>query len=211
MVNNFTYIRDIPDGPNNPSNDQPNMKTNNNSIESTIKMDHVGFNKDNSGYHTIIHQVRQTVDPALIPMINQLFCKNYTPDTTGGVADVQLFSANGAGGVVQMTGSAQQQEGFVWCAGLLLQWGSVTFGGVGSSQVTGTRNFKDRAAGAIEFPTDCFIVIPTLKILNALTTTASNTIAIRTIDNEKFTWTYNSSSSSGSADFPGFYWFAIGN
>ena len=33
MANNFIYTNNIPDGPNNPSNDQPKMKVNTNSID----------------------------------------------------------------------------------------------------------------------------------------------------------------------------------
>lgn len=39
-----TYNLDIPDGPNNPSNDQPKMKTNTNAIQTLVAVDHVGFN-----------------------------------------------------------------------------------------------------------------------------------------------------------------------
>lgn len=40
----FTYNRDIPDGPNNPSNDQPKMQVNTNSIDDLLAIDHVSFN-----------------------------------------------------------------------------------------------------------------------------------------------------------------------
>lgn len=39
----FTYTRDIPDAPNNPSVDQGPMKTNTNSIDSIIAVDHYSF------------------------------------------------------------------------------------------------------------------------------------------------------------------------
>ncbi len=38
------YNLGIPDGPNNPSNDQPKMKTNTDAIQTLISVDHVGFN-----------------------------------------------------------------------------------------------------------------------------------------------------------------------
>jgi hypothetical protein len=41
-----SYNLNIPDGPNNPSNDQPKMKTNTNAIQTLISVDHVGFNTD---------------------------------------------------------------------------------------------------------------------------------------------------------------------
>lgn len=47
----FTYNRDIPDAPNNPSNDQPKMKTNTNSTDDLIAVDHVSFNDTPGGTH----------------------------------------------------------------------------------------------------------------------------------------------------------------
>lgn len=46
-----TYNRDIPDAPNNPSNDQPKMKVNTNAIDDLLAVDHVSFNTANGGFH----------------------------------------------------------------------------------------------------------------------------------------------------------------
>jgi hypothetical protein len=48
---NFTYNTDIPDAPNDPSNDQPKMKTNTNNIDGIWAVDHVSFNTDDGGTH----------------------------------------------------------------------------------------------------------------------------------------------------------------
>jgi hypothetical protein len=47
----FSYNRDIPDGPNNPSVDQPKMKINTNSTDDLIDVDHFSFDEANGGYH----------------------------------------------------------------------------------------------------------------------------------------------------------------
>jgi len=47
----FTYNRDIPDAPNNPSNDQPKMQVNTNSTQDLIAVDHVSFNLSPGGTH----------------------------------------------------------------------------------------------------------------------------------------------------------------
>ncbi len=47
----FSYNRDIPDGPNNPSVDQPKMKINTNSTDDLIDVDHFSFDESNGGYH----------------------------------------------------------------------------------------------------------------------------------------------------------------
>jgi len=50
-VSSFSYSRDIPDGPNNPTQDQPNMKINTNSIEDILNVDHVTFRQVPGGTH----------------------------------------------------------------------------------------------------------------------------------------------------------------
>jgi len=74
---NFTYVRDIPDAPHNPSVDQPDMKINTNSIDDLLLVDHYSFNDANnrSGYHKIIHQPAQTLDPAPIGGLGQFYPK----------------------------------------------------------------------------------------------------------------------------------------
>jgi len=209
----FPYIRDIPESGHNPSNDQPNMKINNNSIEDLIAVDHLGFNDsfnsdpNSGGYHTIIHQIRQSSNPALIPQINQLFCKNYTPDTTGGTADVQLFSTNGSGGTVQLTGTSQQSDGWAWVGGILLQWGSVT---ASIHNTSGTVTFKDRVAGAIPFPNNCFMVQTTPFTTAAPSSDNSASIAVKpgaSLTRLKFDWIAR----TASLTYTGFFWFAVGN
>lgn len=46
-----TYNRDIPDAPNNPSNDQPKMRQNTNATYDILNVDHITFNETNGGYH----------------------------------------------------------------------------------------------------------------------------------------------------------------
>lgn len=47
----ITYNLDIPDAPNNPSNDQPKMKTNTNAINAWTAVDHVEFGSSPAGTH----------------------------------------------------------------------------------------------------------------------------------------------------------------
>lgn len=47
----FTYTTSIPATNNNPSDDQPDMQTNTNSINSLIAVDHVSFNNSAGGKH----------------------------------------------------------------------------------------------------------------------------------------------------------------
>ena len=224
---NLNYFTNIPFETNSPSVDQPNMKTNNNNIPTLIGVDHHQFSDNLGGYHTIVHQdtasrTRSGVGaipagfPGGISGINQVYTALYTPDSTGATADTQLFNTTGNGsptsGISQLTGDNSQTDGYQWIGGTLILWGQVTFSGGASNHKTGTITFKDRSPGKnIPFPNNCWVVVPGLMIAASATATASNTIAIRDFNTGQFRYVYNSSSSSGSTDFPGFYWVAIGN
>ncbi len=211
---NLNYTVGIPDTPNNPSNDQPPMKTNTNSINSIIQIDHHGFKDNLGGYHTIIHQDAQLTDPANIPgppQINQIYVKSYTPDTTGGVADTQLYTRTALGAISQLTGhlttSTAISDGWQWVGGVLIQWGFVSLVGISFS---GTVTFKDRVAGAIPFPNNCFFVNATRSVgagTVPLATSGSNVnIVGSSVSITGFDYVYFSTSGGR-----GFYWIAVGN
>jgi len=206
----YDYNQNIPFATNNPSDDQPEMLVNTNSIFSIIAKDHHGFEDNLGGYHNIIHQNPQLIDPAAIPSINQIYVKNYTPDTTGGVADTQLFTRTGNGGISQLTGNSSQAEGYQWLGGVLIQWGFKTFSGVGDN--AGTITFKNRVAGAIPFPNNLFNV--TAQVFYITTPPVATNSANIFIDKDatftrlQFKWAVNSTSHG---NIRGFFWQAIGN
>src|SRR5215467_8064512 len=144
----YTYDTTVPAANHAPKNDQPTMQTNTASISGLISTDHVGFNTPNGGYHTIIHQLTgattgsqnltrsganatYTNTPATIAGVSQILPGLYTPQTTGGTADTQLFVVNGTGIRSQLTGhlsgSANGTDGWQWIGGVLIQWGIVSF------------------------------------------------------------------------------------
>ncbi len=202
-MTNVIYNRDIPDGPNNPSQDQPKMKTNTNSLDSLISIDHIGFGNNQGGYHKDIHQpffgtwnpVARTITPPIAPIVgvNQIVPLNYTPDTTGGTVDTQFFNITGGGGVSQLTGNSTSNatDGWVWSGGLLFQWGTVA-----DAALTNGLTFKDRVSGAIPFPSTCFCVVATLTQL------PFGSIIIGLTTNQGFAWAKNTASH--------FRWFAVG-
>jgi len=86
----ISYNNGIPDAPNNPSNDQPLMKQNTDSIDQLIAIDHVSFNSSNGGFHkkVSLNNVATTsapTDPVSIV---------YTDYTTINPAKPQLFFRN---------------------------------------------------------------------------------------------------------------------
>jgi hypothetical protein len=202
MPSPFTYSASIPNPPDDPADDVSQMQTNSGSINDLIAIDHVGFNNAIGGYHNIIHFQNQVVTPGSVAGIGQLF-------TEIANSDEQLFYESGGGVVTQLTGPnapLATVQGYTWLpGGILMQWGSVTFPAGSGSHQTATQSFN------INFPNACFYVIPGLQNASSSDTTASNTIAIRSIATNNFRWVYNSSSSSGTTNYPGFYWTAVGN
>lgn len=212
-MSNFNYNINIPAPNNNPSNDQGLMFTNTNSIFNWAAIDHHGFGDDLGGYHAIVHQdvgtparsVNRTLAtapvnfPGAIAGINQLFAASVvSPSST----DTQLFSITGNGGVSQLTGNLASNEGYVWCAGVLIQWGTIV-----TSSSSGTVFFADPdRTNCIQFPTGIFTVQATFTGSSSATT--NNTILIRSKNKTQFQW---ATALSAQANYTGFSWVAIGN
>lgn len=67
----ISYNLDIPDAPNNPSVDQPNMRTNTNSINTIIAVDHYTFADTPSGTHKQVTLRAAAIDsPSIISLAN---------------------------------------------------------------------------------------------------------------------------------------------
>jgi hypothetical protein len=228
MMTTYTYITNIPISSNKPSVDQPNMQTNTNSINSIIGTDHLTFGTATGtqidGMHKVIRQVTgagtqnlirsgegaiYTNTPTNIATINQVIAGQYTPDTTGGTADTQLFNLTAGNIISQLTGFAfatptsNQSDGYAWVGGILIQWGTVI-----TALNTSSIVYKDRFPGAIPFPNNCFNVQATLVTTGAPSLTPG-CIAIKNaggFSNTGFNW-----NATNITSFSGFFWFAVGN
>jgi hypothetical protein len=200
----FEYTNDIPNRPDNPSNNQPDMKQNTNSISALLAVDHLGFNVNQGGNHNVIHFFTQTNDPGLTsPPVGQEYTKSVTPDTSGGLSDTQLFFESALGVIAQLTGSSTSNstDGYAYLGGIIIQWGLVT---TGSS--SGSVTFKNRVTGAIPFPNNCFVVVPGLASGSALIAGSNVSIRNSTVSKTGFNWLLNN---VGGVN--GFFWIAIGN
>ena len=227
----YTYTNTVPNANNAPKNDQPDMLQNTQSTSGLISEDHISFNIANGGYHKIIHQMASGTagqsqnfarsgagatysnTPATIAGINQVLTGLYTPDATVTTAKTQLFNVNGSGDVSQLTGNlltnTATSDGWCWVGGILLQWGFISSTAQAASNIL---TFKDRVAGAIPFPNNCFYVTTSLCFKNAVTTsnirTAQCGVRGPTVSVTGFEWVY---SVDTSGIMQGLYWFAIGN
>lgn len=183
------------------STSQPLIRQNFTQLDASFAVDHYTYSDltANNGRHKDIHQVARIGNAPNLAGASTIFSKSYTPDTTGGVADIQLFNISALGGVSQLTGNLSLTDGWCWVGGVLIQWGVVTLPG------SGTVTFKDRVVGAIPFPTSCFNVNATLKPATPPTSN-SQTISVYNILPGSFQYNY-----SGGSAYNAFYWFAVGN
>lgn len=98
----FTFNTGIPDSANNPSFDQPDMKTNNQSNLSIWNVDHRTFNANDSGTHkkvTYIDIISPTVPPAppAPPIPSDPISIEYTAPGIAEPSHPQLFWKNSQG------------------------------------------------------------------------------------------------------------------
>lgn len=103
-MTNFNYTRNIPNPPNNPSQDVPNMQINTNSVDDLINVDHFSFLQSNGGSHRHVQlsEVAGAAPPA--GLIGLGFETLYSQVVSGSG---ELFFTRGASGVgIQLTSSA---------------------------------------------------------------------------------------------------------
>ena len=104
----ITYNTGIPNSPNDPSDDQPLMQTNTNSIATFVAIDHVGFGAAaTNGYHNKSTYAKQAADPAAVAAATPLYSKLVS--YAGGNNDLEIFmrkasdDSNNPSSVIQLT------------------------------------------------------------------------------------------------------------
>ncbi|MFI5416032.1 MAG: hypothetical protein ACHQXJ_01640 [Nitrososphaerales archaeon] len=98
LMTNYPYTDNIPFASDNPSNDQPNMQTNTNSIDNLINEDHYSFNQNNGGFHKQVRMVDLLSIPvSLIASSGTLYTKNYQSD------DQLFYTDNTTGNEYQLS------------------------------------------------------------------------------------------------------------
>lgn len=204
----FSYNLNIPAGPNNPSNDQPLMQTNTNSINSIIGVDHFSFGTGKDGFH---QQVTLPVGGIPSSSINQgvLFTQNTTPgsalfatfDNTGHSyqlttqrdASFSLFAQNIAYGTPP-AGFTQRGGWTFLPGGFLYQYGF--FGKTGA---TGS-------SGNIQFPVT-YTSGATIVQMTLFRNSGNQSLSLDST-NPPTTTQFSFLTSSAGSD--GIFWFSIG-
>lgn len=183
----FTYNRDIPDAPNNPSNDQPLMKVNTNSADDLLAVDHFSFNVAKGGTHKQVTLTNEAA-PGIGSSDGVLYSNGNFPAWQNGAGQTSFFA-----GFPSAT-----SNGYAFLqGGVIIQWGVFT--------ITGQTNTVLFITSNINFPNNCWNVQATL-IPAAPPTGNAQTISINSISSSGFIANYSGGSAYGS-----FYWFAIGN
>ncbi len=199
-MGNFSYVTGIPATNNNPSQDQPNMQTNTDSISGLISVDHIGFGTfDNSGGTHNQVQLKNR-PPPLPPGGLQNGYETLYSAVVAGSGEI-FFTRGALGNNIQLTGPGVPsaiQNGYTFLpGGILLQWGFVN-GAV------------HRVTTPVLFPTP----FPTVNGFFSLTLGQVRTDLANGADNINIAATstmgfsYYNTSGSG---ITGFYWMAIGN
>jgi hypothetical protein len=78
----ITYTLGIPNAPNNPSNDQPNMKVNNDANSQIWSIDHVTFASTPAGTHNHVTFANSQSNPGLAANTTQIYPKSFGNATT---------------------------------------------------------------------------------------------------------------------------------
>lgn len=187
-MTNFQYTPTIPDGPNNPSVDQPGMKINAQSINDILAIDHVTFNADNGGTHKQVVFSSNNV-PSLPATFPTLFT-----NTVSGLPQIFFYSGSEAQSSNQYS-SASNFSTFL-LGGLILKGGSITLSA--SPQVINYASLSPAISAFINNTLAVFIT-PT----NPAGVTSSSYIS--SVNASSFTITQRNPVTS-----PSFYFLAIG-
>ncbi len=190
---NWNYVSNIPDGPNNPSDDQPNMKINTNSISGFLSVDHFGFGNNQGGAHEKVQlfNVAGSTPPA--GLLN-----GYETIYSQAIAgNGELFFTRGNSGTgIQLTGPGTptvSQNGYTFLpGGILIQWGIKLAAGT---------------SGSVSFPTNFKAATTPFTIQLTLFRNSGNQSVAVDSGTPPSNTQFNYRTSSGGSDI---YWLAIG-
>lgn len=200
----FDYNRDIPDGPHNPSTDQPDMKVNTNSTDDIIDVDHYSFQQNNGGLHKqVTMPILSVIPPGRPASSGTLYTKTgsqlyYTPDASAFEVQMTRAQVANSGTFANNTNYATNANGTFnggWTflpGGLLLQYGTIT-------------TPKDSSTGTATFPI-AFTGTPfsiTISISRVPFSSSSQFFYVGALSNTGFTFSNTTNTNT-------IYWMALG-
>src|ERR1700729_2313552 len=137
----IAYNLGIPNAPDNPSIDQPNMKTNNDNIATYVAVDHVGFNTAGSGQHNQItfHANNVPAVPTAPPVL-------FTNNDAFSLPQLFYYSGDAAHSSSQYVASPNGSTFLL--GGIIIKWGMGALTGLPGPSVT----------FPVAFPNNCYSV-----------------------------------------------------
>jgi hypothetical protein len=224
-LSDYAYNLNIPNGPNNPSNDQPLMQTNANNIASIFGEDHVGFNSSNQrgGCHNqarLVNNLLANPPGGLAAGMGTLYTKYvitngankestlfYEPDNSGNEYQITRtiavswasFGTNNAYGTPP--GGFTQIGGWVFLpGGLLFQYG--TFG-----------TFTSAASinSTIQFPVSFSTAVYTINITSTDNSAGTGVTVVKVSGTPGLTSFVARGPAPATLSPVSLYWTAIGN
>ena len=201
-MTDIDYLTDIPNGPNNPSVDQPNMKINTNGVADWVVEDHYGFKDINGGRHQFVRW--PIANKPASTGAKELLLYNGSPDGTNFyLYYVRNNSPTDIAHFVQMTRNevpVQATNGYTWMPGnILLQWGQFTSVGTGSPNAT-VPLLTNFASSAEFYSVTCTV----------LNNTSASYVKVNSLSNNQFTATVVGSNTGTPQNGITFCWMALG-
>jgi len=216
----ITYNLNIPNPPNSPSSDVPNMQTNTNSINTLVNVDHYTFSSasPSAGTHKKV-SLANISNPGVPVGSNGVFFSKLATSSwpfwqnansvyqmmgANANADAATASFSGFGAFGTVTANYAQSAGWTFLpGGMLLQYGSVT-STLGTPQIS-------PSTIAVTFPvvySTANIVVSITPICKAAGTSDIHVASLKsgTVATSGFTCNYDSSTTA----YVGFTWTAIG-
>ena len=211
----FSYNQNIPDAPNNPSQDQPLMKQNTNSISNIIGVDHFSFQSatNQDGYHQQSTYPRQSGIPStaaadlgivytqegpLTPDETQLF---YSPDASGDQYQLTRTNSGNYGTFATLdergAGNISDKAGWTFLPGgtntgaLLFFYGSyqATSGVIPNTAPVDFPFSFENAVFAVNITPGIIGAVPANLITVAATSLSGFVYAVNNNTNKGFFWT----------------------
>lgn len=190
----FTYDNTVPAASNDPSNDQPLMLTNAQSIASIWDVDHIGFGAANGGTHNKATLRAQGSVP--VSIADEIIL--YSKDDSNAVPQL-FFAPESAATPVQMTtkpsGAAAVSigaNGYTFLpGGLLLQWGSTVL---------------NTTSQAITFPV-AFTTLYNIQLTSKVGASGGSLTSFKVSETTPSTTGFTAITAGSNS---GFYWMAIG-
>lgn len=203
----LTYNNNVPAGPDDPADDQPQMLVNTQSINSILDVDHFTFVEPNSGFHrqvTFPQNFTPSV-PTSPPVLFTALDPNNLPQLfwySGGATKTTDQYKNGLS-------NASFSSTFAF-GGIIIKTGVITLTLSDQARAHATEAETFAALGVSAFPNKCLTMTATLNTTTSGTTVTDATLFLRTYDQTGFTWVRNVQIPAIGPTFASFNWIAIG-